>query len=117
MCCGASRAVGLRPQQAFLLGEDDGSPPRYVRVNDSELFPGVGSPNQIYVKGTLVQQAIDEGKIEDVGSIAVRKRGKTIFRVTLPDGSTHDFTAYATARSYSVRNGGKITVVQEDNDG
>lgn len=113
MCCGSSRAVGIRPQTALLIGDDDGSNPRYVRVNDPELLPGVGVGGQVFVRGSAVQQAFDDGKIEDV-SRGNRSKTKTTFRVTLPDGSKQDFAAYATANSYARRNKGTVMVVKEN---
>lgn len=114
MCCGSSRAVGIRPQTALLLGDDDGSAPRYVRVKDPELLPGVTAGAQVFVRGTSVDQAIEEEKLEDVSRRMSRPKTKTEFRVTLPDGTELDFPAYATAAGYSRRNNGTIRVVKKD---
>lgn len=115
MCCGASRAAGHLPQTSFLLGEEDGSAPRYVRVHDTTLLPG--APQQTYVRGSAVDQAIAEGKLEDVSSAALRTRSRgsaTYFRVTLPNNEQHDFPAYATARAYAVRNDGVIAIISKE---
>ena len=114
MCCGASRAIGLRPQAAILLGEDDGSAARYVRVNDPDLLPSHSTGAQIFLKGSGVQQAIDEGKLVDAASPSLRKSSGNAFRVTTPDGRQHDFPAYSTARSYAVTNGGRIEIIPKE---
>lgn len=117
MCCGATRAVGRLPKSAILLGEDNGEPATYVKVNDAQLIPGAATGSQIYVRGSSVEQAIEDGLIEDVSvGASKRSRRKTIFRVTMPDGEKHDFKQFAPARSYSIRNGGKLEVVTEDPD-
>ena len=113
MCCGASRAIGLRPQAAILLGEDDGSAARYVRVNDPDLIPNYSTGAQLYVKGSGVQPAIEEGKLIDVSATTLQSGGN-MFRVTTPDGQQYDFTSYASARSYSVTNGGRIEIVPKE---
>jgi len=114
MCCGATRAVGRLPGSAILLGEDDGNPPSYVRVVDPDLVPGVSTGSQIFVKGSSVAQAIEEGLLQDVSAGAMRSGGRTIFRVHIPgDDEPKDFPVFATARSYAIRNGGRLEVVKE----
>lgn len=116
MCCGASRAIGRLPQAAILLGEDDGGAATYVRVIDGTLIPGVSTGAQIYIKGTSVEQAIEGGMLQDVGAAAVQRNSgkRTIFRVRIPgEDEPHDFPAFATARTYAIRNGGKLEVVTE----
>lgn len=118
MCCGASRAVGLRPQTSYLLGEEDGEPARYMKVLDGTLVSGVSTGAQRYFRGDLVDQAVDDGKLEDAMTSRVATTTTTTkitkFRVTLPDGREVDFASFATARQYAIRNGGTTTIIQED---
>lgn len=116
MCCGASRAIGLRPTAPILLGEEDGGSPRYVEVLDGTLIPNVSTGAYRYVYGSSVQQAIDENKLRDASLATPRSGSTTLFRVTLSSGETHDFPAYSTARQYAVRTGGVLSVVTEEPD-
>jgi hypothetical protein len=114
MCCGSARAAGLLPQTSFLLGQDDGSAPRYVRVVDASILPN--APQYAYVRGSAVDQAIEEGKLEDVSATAIAnrstKRTKSIFTVTMPSGEVIEFDQYNPARTYSIRNGGSLAVIK-----
>lgn len=113
MCCGSSRAVGLRPNTAFLIGSDDGQAPRYVKFNDGDLVPNVPAGANRYVRGSGVDQAIEEGKIEDAGSSSVMSRQQgdvTLFVVTDKDGNVKKFLSYTVARQVAVRDGGAISV-------
>lgn len=120
MCCGSSRSVGLRPQASILLGDEDGSSPRYMRVLDGSLVPNVSTGAQRYFRGSLVDKAVEEQRLEDATAAARRQQaaranGKvTVFVVTLPDKREIEFTSYATARQYAIRNGGTTRVVQKD---
>ncbi len=115
MCCGSSRSVGLRPQSSILLGEETKEPAQYLYVADGELVPSVSSGAYRYFRGSSVEQAIEEGKLQVASPQRTAKAKKvTKFRVTLPDQSELDFTSHTTARQYAVRNGGTTRVVQED---
>lgn len=112
MCCGASRRAGKLPTNSYLLGDEDAAPARFVRVLDPSVLPV--SKGTVYVRGTGVQAAIDEGLIEDAHVLHQRRATTTTtFRVTKPDGTTEDFTQYQQARLYATREGGTIRVVKE----
>src|SRR5690348_2804441 len=109
MCCGASRRAGRLPTNSYLLGDEDATPARFVRVLDASLLPV--SKGTVYVRGTGVQQALDDGLIEDANAQRHRARATTTtFRVTKGDGTVEDFTQYQQARLYATREGGNITV-------
>lgn len=112
MCCGAGRRAGKLPTNSYLLGEEDATPARFVRVLDPSVLPV--SKGTVYVRGSGVQDAIDAGLIEDAHAMRVRRMDTTTtFRVTKPDGTTEDFDQYQQARLYATREGGVIRVVKE----
>lgn len=112
MCCGSSRAAGKLPTNSYLLGDEDTRPARYVRVLDPDLLPV--QKGVVYVRGTGVDQAIEDGLIEDA-YIARQRTASTVtrFKVTKRDGSVEMFDQYQPARLYATREGGVITVVKE----
>ena len=106
----------MRPQTSFLLGEENDQGPRYVRINDHELINGAPAGSQRYVRGTAVDQAIEEGKLTDVSAAAMERRTGQVtkFKVTFKDGTTETYPSYAAARSVAITRDGSISVVQED---
>lgn len=117
-CCGASNSVGLAPKAAVLLGDDDGNPPRHLLVSDSSLIPNVPSGRTVYVKGSAVDQAIEEGKLKEAPKPGGRLNSKvTKWRVTIPSGEAYDFPSWASAKKYSDRNNGVMSIIQEETDG
>lgn len=112
MCCGSARAAGKLPTNSYLLGEEDTRPARYVRVLSPDVLPV--TKGTVYVRGTGVDQAIEDGLIEDAYAMRQRQQTtKTTFRVTLRDGTVENFDQYQPARLYATREGGVITVVKE----
>lgn len=112
MCCGASRRAGKLPTNSYLLGDESDEPARFVRVLDPSVLPV--QKGTVYVRGTGVQQALDDGLLEPAHVLRQQRQStKTIFRVTLRDGSVEDFDQYQQARLYSTREGGQISVVKE----
>lgn len=112
MCCGSSRRAGRLPTNSYLLGDESDAPARFVRVLDDSVLPV--ARGTVYVRGTGVEKAIEEGLLED--AVALRQRraaSKTIFRVALPNGDTEDFPQYQSARLFATREGGTIRVVKE----
>jgi len=112
MCCGAGKRAGKLPTNSYLLGDEDATPARFVRVLDPSVLPV--SKGTVYVRGTGVQSALDEGLIEDAHVLHQRRTTtKTTFRVTKPNGDTEDFDQYQQAHLYATREGGTIRVVKE----
>lgn len=108
----------MAPRAAIILGEDDGAAPRYVKVLDGSLVNGVTAGAQVFMKGTALDQAIEEGKIEDVSRPVSRSRNGevTTFRVHIPEQESRDFSAYIVARQYAARNGGTIEIIKKGPD-
>lgn len=112
MCCGAGRAAGKIPTNSYLLGEETDAAARFVRVLDSTILPV--SKGTVYVRGSGVAQAIEDGLLEDASMVRQRAATtKTTFRVTLKTGEVENFDQYQQARMFATREGGQISVVKE----
>lgn len=111
MCCGAGKRAGKLPANSYLLGDETPSPARFVRVLDPTILPV--KSGTVYVRGSGVEQAIEDGLIEDA-SVKRVKQGptRTEFHVTQPNGEVEEFATYQQARVFSTREGGTIKVVK-----
>lgn len=108
-CCGASRAPGMSASRALVLGEDDGSGPQYLMVNDNNLVSGVRAGQMRFFKGSGVAAAIEEGLL----SLPVtRTRSKIRYSVTIGDRKPLIFSVEQTAKAYADKTGGTLEVIQ-----
>lgn len=111
-CCGASRAIGMLPQNPVVLGDDDGSAAEYVEVLDGNLIPNVRVGAYRYVKGTGVPMAYAELKIRTIEDArAAVSRTATRYLVHLTNGKTLSFGVQRTAEQYAAQSGGTLEVV------
>lgn len=110
MCCGAGRTAGRIASNSYLIGEEDNVPARFVRIISPEIIPN--KTGTAWVRGSMVQSAIDDGLLED----ASKRRNppmKTVFIVTSRGGEVERFDSYQAARVTASRNAGRISVSKE----
>lgn len=101
----------MLPQIPYLLGDDDGMPPQYVSIADSNLIPNVNAGAQRYVKGSGVSKAFKDGKIKTIENAnrSVRAQRAIKYLVTLPTGRVLRFGVKRTAEQYAKQSGGTLT--------